>query len=191
MTDKTNFEVFGFRTNSRFASRLNVSVNDQMVSVTGPRVGATVYRIWITLQAVFLALALPILIAAIVLWDWRYLVAALGSLLVYWVISAVGAVALWEYENFVSFDRAGHQNNSFPTSSVKRVTIGRGWARNGLSLILLPFIAGLNKSSEGRVVSFEAPDGQTAKDSVYAFYMRKEDDPRTLARLLEGKYQVE
>ncbi len=187
MIDKTSFEVFGFRTNSRFASRLNVSVNDQTVSVTGPRVGVTVYRIWITLQAVFLALTLPILIAAIVLWDWRYLVAVLGSLLVYWIISAVGAVALWEFQNFMSFERAGHQSTSFPTSSVKRVRIGRGWARNGLSLILLPFIAGLNKSSEGRVVSFEAPDGDTAKDSVYAFYMRKEDNPQTLASLLEGR----
>ncbi|MFC2004833.1 hypothetical protein ACFLUY_01270 [Chloroflexota bacterium] len=187
MVDNTSFEVFGFRTSSRFASHLKVSVDDQTVSVTGPRVGVTVYRLWMALQAVLLALTVPMLIVAVVLWDWRYLVTALGSLFFYWVISAVGAVALWEFQNFMSFDRGGYQSTSFPLSAVKGVKIGHDWARNGLWLILLPFIAGLNKSSEGRVVSFEAPDGDTGKDAVYAFYMRIEDDPKALARLLEDR----
>ena len=187
MADNASFEVFGFRTSSRFASHLKVSVGDQTVSVTGPRVGVAVYRLWIALQAVLLSLTVPILIIAVVLWDWRYLVTALALLFIYWVISAVGAVALWEFQNFMSFDRVGYQSTSFQLNSVKNVKVGRGWARNGLWLILLPFIAGLNKSSEGRVVSFEAPDGDTGKDAVYAFYMRKGDDPKALARLLEDK----
>jgi len=187
MADNTSFEVFGFRTSSRFASHLKVSVDDQIVTVTGPRVPVTIYRLWMTLQAVLLALTVPVLIVAIVLWDWRYLVTALAVLFLYWVISAVGAVALWEYQNFMSFDRGGYQTTSFPVNTVKRVKIGRGWARNGLWLILLPFIASLNKSSEGRVVSFEAPDGDTSKDAVYAFYMRIEDDPQDLAKLLEER----
>ena len=187
MENKSSFEVFGYRTSSRFASHLKVSVDSQAVSVTGPRVGVTIYRLWILLQAILLALTVPALIVAIVLWDWRYLVTALALLFLYWVISAVGAVALWEYQNFMSFDRGGYQSNSFPVSSVKRVKIGRGWARNGLWMILLPFIAGLNKASEGRVVSFEAPDGDTGKDAVYAFYMRIEDDPQALASLLEDR----
>jgi len=187
MADKTSFEVYGYRTSSRFASHLKVSVDSQTVSVTGPRVGVTVYRLWMVVQAVLLALTVPTLIAVIVLWDWRYLVTALALLFFYWVISAVGAVALWEYQNFMSFDRGGYQTTSFPLSAVKRVKIGRGWARNGLWLILLPFIASLNKASEGRVVSFEAPDGDTGKDAVYAFYMRIEDDPQALAKLLEDR----
>ncbi len=187
MADSTSFEAFGFRTSSRFASHLKVSVDDQTVSVTGPRVGVTIYRLWMALQAVLLALTVPMLIVAVVLWDWRYLVIALALLFLYWVISAVGAVALWEFQNFISFDRGGYQSTSFPLNAVKRVKVGRGWARNGLWLILLPFIASLNKSSEGRVVSFEAPDGDTGKDAVYAFYMRIEDDPQALARLLEDR----
>ena len=187
MADITSLEVFGFRTSSRFASRLKVTVDSQTVSVTGPRIGVTVYRMWIILQAVLLALTVPMLVVTAVLWDWRYLVAAVASFFFYWIISAVGAVALWEFQNFVSFDRAGLQSISFPISSVKRVRVGRGWARNGFSLLLLPFIAGLNKSSEGRVVSFEAPDGDTGKDAVYAFYLHKEDDPRALARVLEER----
>ena len=187
MADNTSFEVFGFRTSSRFASHLKVSVDGQTVSVTGPRVGVTIYRLWMALQAILLVLTVPTLIVAIVLWDWRYLVTALALLFLYWVISAVGAVALWEFQNFMSFDRGGYQTTSFPSSAVKRVKIGRGWARNGLWLILLPFIASLNKASEGRDVSFEAPDGDTGKDAVYAFYMRIEDDPQALARLLEDR----
>jgi len=187
MENNASFEVFGYRTSSRFASHLKVSVDNQTVSVTGPRVGVTVYRLWMALQAVLLALTVPTLIAAVVLWDWRYLITALALVFFYWIISAVGAVALWEFQNFMSFDRGGYQTTSFPLSAVKRVKIGRGWARNGLWLILLPFIASLNKASEGRVVSFEAPDGDTGKDAVYAFYMRIEDDPQALARLLEGK----
>lgn len=187
MADNTSFEVFGYRTSSRFASHLKVSVDSRIVSVTGPRVGVTIYRLWMVLQAILLALTVPTLITAVVLWDWRYLVTALALLFFYWVISAVGAVALWEFQNFMSFDRGGYQSTSFPISSVKRIKIGRGWARNGLWLILLPFIASLNKASEGRVVSFEAPDGDTGKDAVYAFYMRIEDDPQVLARLLEDR----
>jgi len=187
MEKKTSFEVFGYRTNSRFASHCEVSVDDQTVSVTGPRVGVAVYRLWIILQAIFLTLTVPFLIVAIILWDWRYLVVAVVSLLLYWVISAVGAVALWEYQVLMSFERGDYQSTSFPISSVKRIKIGRGWARYGLGLLLLPFIAGLNKSSEGRVVSFEAPDNDTGKDAVYAFYMRIEDDPGDLAKLLEIK----
>jgi hypothetical protein len=79
-----------------------------------------------TLQAILLALTVPTLIVAIVLWDWRYLVTALALFFLYWIISAVGAVALWEFQNFMSFDRGGYQSTSFPISSVKRVKIGRG-----------------------------------------------------------------
>ncbi|HEY94483.1 MAG TPA: hypothetical protein G4O15_06045 [Dehalococcoidia bacterium] len=187
MDGAVNFEVFGYRTSSRFASRLIVSIDDQMVSVTGPRVGVTIYRLWIALQAILLALTVPALITSIVLWDWKFLVAAAATLFLYWVISSVGAVALWEYQTLMSFDRGGYQSTSFPITSVKRVKIGHGWARNGLWLILLPFVAGLNKASEERAVSFEAPDGETAKDSVYVFYTNIKDDPNVLARLLEGK----
>jgi hypothetical protein len=187
MINTQKFDVFGYRTSSRFASHLKVSIDDQTVSVTGPRVGVTVYRLWIVLQAIFIALTLPALITAIVLWDWKFLVVAAATLLLYWIISSVGAVALWEYQTLMSFERGGYQSTSFPITSVKRVRVGRGWARNGLWLLLLPFVAGLNKASEGRAVSFEAPDGETGKDAVYVFYTRSNDDPNVLAGLLEGK----
>jgi len=79
-----------------------------------------------------------------------------------------------------------HKTTSFPLSSVKRVKIGRGWARKGLWLVILPYVAQINKLSEGHVVSFEAPDGVKSGDSVYAIYFWDERDVANFARLLEG-----
>ncbi len=45
----------------------------------------------------------------------------------------------------------------------------------------------INKTAEGHTVSFEAPDGETGKDVVYALHKRMEDETQTLAVLLESK----
>ena len=186
MTDtKTSFEAYGYRTSSRFGSRLKVSVEGGMVSVTGPRVGVAIYRLWIAIQSLFLASVLPMLIVSVVLWNWIYLVIALALFITYYLFSSVGAVALWEYQNAL-IDR-DYQTASFPVSTDKRIRIGRGWARNWLWLVILPFVAQINKLSEGLVVSFEAPDGETGKDAVYAFLMPNKDKAQALAKLLEGK----
>jgi len=182
---KTSFEAYGYRTSSRFGSRLKVSVESETISITGPRVGVTIYRLWIAIQSLFLASVLPVLIVALALWNWVYLVIAVALLFTYWVFSSVGAVALWEYQNAL-IDR-DYQTTSFPVSSVKRVKIGRGWARNWIWLVILPFVVPINKLSEGLVVSFEAPDGETGKDAVYAFLLPNKDKAQALAKLLEGK----
>ena len=99
MADReSSFEVYGYRTSSRFGSRLQVSVEGGMVSVTGPRVGVTVYRLWIAIQSLFLASVLPMLVVAVVLWNWIYLVIALALFITFYTFSSVGAVALWEYQ---------------------------------------------------------------------------------------------
>jgi hypothetical protein len=61
----------------------------------------------------------------------------------------------------------------FPVTSVKRVKIGPGWARNWLWLLILPYVAGINKMSEGHAVSFEAPAGDAPGDAAYAFHMHR------------------
>ena len=79
---KTTFEGYSYQTSSRFGSRVRVSLEGGMVSVTGPRIGVLLYRLWIVIQAILLWLTVPALLAALALWDWRYLVAAVGLLLV-------------------------------------------------------------------------------------------------------------
>ena len=183
---ESSFEVYGYRTSSRFGSRLNVSVEDKTVTVTGPRVPVIIYRLWIVIQVILLLSVLPVLITALVFWSWIYLVIALALLVVYWLFSSIGAVALWEYQTALAPER-GFQTASFPVSAVKRVKIGRGWARNWIWLVILPFVVPINKISEGIVVSFEAPDDETGKDAVYALATSSKEVAQTLAGLLEGK----
>ena len=76
---------------------------------------------------------------------------------------------------------------SFPIGDVKRVRIGRGWAQRGMWLLILPYVAGINSMAEGYCVSFEAPDGETGQDVVYALHMRSTEDAPKLAAFLEGR----
>jgi hypothetical protein len=185
---ETTFGGYSYRTGSRFGSRVRVSVDDGMVTVTGPRIGVLVYCLWIAAQVVLFWSIPPALLAAAVLWDWRYLVIALMLVVAHWAVGTFGAVCFWELANVVAFtEGAMDQTAVFSVSTVKRVKIGRGWARNGLWLAIPLFVSGINQWAKGSLVSFEAPDGETGRDAVYAFQMRTKEDARALARLLRGE----
>lgn len=181
-----SFEVYGYRTSSRFGSRLSISIDDKTVTVTGPRVAAGIYRLWIFMQLLLLLSVIPMLIIALVLWSWLYLVIVLSILLVYYGISSIGAIALWEYQTS-EFPQKGFQSINFPVSAVKGIKIGRGWARNWIWLAILPFVAPINKLSEGIVVSFEITDKASGKDIVFALMTSSRETARSLADLLEAK----
>ena len=143
-----DFEVYGYRTSSRFGSRLGISIDNKTATVVGPRVSAGIYRLWIFLQLILLLSIVPVLIVALVLWSWLYLVIALAIFIVYYGVSSIGAVALWEYQTS-SFPERGFQTATFPVSAIKRIKIGRGWSRNWIWLIILPFVAQIIKSRRG------------------------------------------
>ena len=184
---ETSFKAYSYRTSSRFGSRVGVSVDGQTVSVTGPRVGVLSYRLWIATQLVLFWAIVPVLLVAVVLWDWRYLVVVLVLAVAHWAVSTFGAVSLWELENVKAFTAGtAGQTITFAVSAVKRVMVGRGWARNGLWLVIAPYVAGINKMAEGYAVSFEAPDGERNRDAVYALHMQTKEEAQALVRLLEG-----
>ena len=54
-------------------------------------------------------------------------------------------------------------------------------------LLILPYVAGINSMAEGYCVLFEAPDGETGQDVVYALHMHSTEDAQKLAALLEGR----
>jgi len=182
------FEGYSYRTSSRFGSRVRVSIEDETVSTTGPRVGVLAYRLWIAAQMVLFWSIVPALVAAVALWDWRCLVLALVLAVAHWGVGSFGAGCLWELVNLTAFaeGKAG-ETVAFPLDTVKRVMIGRGWARNGLWLVIPPYIAGINQMAGEFVVSFEALDGETGKDAVYALHMQTTKDAQALGRLLEGE----
>lgn len=183
---ESTFDGYGYRTGSRFGSWTKVTVQEGTVSVTGPRVGVVPYRLWLAAQVLLLVLMVPALVGAVVFLDWRYLAIAVVLLAAHFFVGSLGAAALWEMANMFAIG-SGHPTHSFPVSAVRQVKIGPGWARNGLWLVILPYVAQIDKASEGHCVSFEAPAGDTSGDAVYAFHMHTAEDARALAALLEAR----
>jgi hypothetical protein len=179
------FEGYHYRTGSRFGSRVRLSIESDNVTVTGVRVRKSWYQAWIGAQAALLAMSPVMLLLAIVRWNRRYLKCAGALFTLYLGLSGGGAGCLWEEANLEAFG-AGKVGDtvSFPLEDVRDVRIGRGWDRGGLGLVILPFLAAINKMSEGYAVSFEAPDGEGGK-AIYALHMRTPADARALAAALE------
>jgi len=179
------FEAYSYRTSSRFGSRVKVSIDDGNVTVTGPRVGVLIHRGWIRAQVVLFWSTVPALLAAAILWDWRFLALALGLQFAHWALGTFGAVSFWELANVNAFtEGTGGATVQFPVSAVSDVKIGRGWARHGLWLAIPLYVPGLNQMAKGFCVSFEAADGETGRDAVYALHMRTEEEGKALAALL-------
>jgi hypothetical protein len=181
----TMLEGYSYRVSARFGSRVWVTVDDGMVAVTGPRVPLTLYRTWIVVQAVLLVSAVAALVTAVILWDWRFLVAAAVLLVTHGVAGGVGAGCMWEMMNLVAFGQGARGDTAtFSLADVKDVRIGTGWARRGMWLLLLPYFKGIDSMAQGLAVSFVAPDG-TPNGGVYALHMRTPEEARALAALLQ------
>jgi len=182
---KKSFEAYSYRTSSRFGGRVEVLVDDGNVTVTGPRVSVLVHRAWIVAQVALFWSTVPALLAAAILWNWRFLALALGLQVVHWALGTFGAVSFWELANVNAFTagRAG-ETTEFRVSDVKDVRIGRGWARHGLWLAIPLYVPGLNQMSKGYCASFEAPDGERGRNVVYALHMRTTEEAEALAALL-------
>lgn len=184
---EATLEGYSYRVSARFGSRVWITVKDGMVSLTGPRVPLAMYRLWIAIQVVFLALAVLALVASVAWWDWRYLVAAVGLLAGHAMAGGFGAGCMWELMNLTAFGQGVRgETVSFAVSEVQDVRIGTGWARRGMWLLLLPYFKGIDSMAKGLAVSFVAPDGKP-NGGVYALHMRTPEDAQTLAALLEGK----
>lgn len=186
MTERhRSFDGYGYRTSSRFGSWTRITVDGETVSISGARVGVLPYRLWLASQLLVLALVVPAVLASVVVRDWRYLLLVPALLVLHWYVGVMGAAGLWELANMTAIG-SGHPTHTFPVGSVRRVKIGPGWARKGLWVVILPYVAGINKMAEGHTVSFEAPAGDTEGDAVYAFHMRTEEEAKQLATLLGG-----
>ncbi|MHB0874447.1 MAG: hypothetical protein ACYC5O_00230 [Anaerolineae bacterium] len=188
VTDGTvELEGYSYRTSSRFGSVVRVRIGNGMASVSGPRLDAPVYRVWLGVQAVLMALVAPLLMLAALRRRGRYALTALGVVGAHGAFGGFGAGCLWELQRLIDFG-AGKQGStaSFPLSAVRDVRIGKGWARKGLSLIIMSYVPGINSMAEGLAVSFEAPDEQTGNDVVYALHMRTIEEAQALAAALGG-----
>ena len=184
----TAFEAYSYRVSARFGSRVQIVVGNDTVTIIGPRLSQSVYRSWITIQAVLLTLVLLALLGTLIFWDWRGLLVALLLLLTHLAASGFGAGCLWEMANLIAFiEETQGETVTFPLNTVRRIRVGRGWARRGMWLLILPYVAGINSLAEGFCVSFEAPSGESGREVVYALHMHSRDEARALAGLLGDK----
>lgn len=181
----TDFEAFSYRTSSRYGSIVRVHVEGGSVSVTGPRLAAAPYRLWLGVRAALMTLVAPLVLLAAPRRRWRYAAAPLGVLALHGAVGGFGAGCLWELQKLIDFG-AGKEGttSTFPLGAVRDVRIGKGWSRNGLGLIILPYLPGIDSMAKGMAVSFEAPDEVTGGDVVYALHMRTTDDAAALAQAL-------
>lgn len=178
------FDAWAYRMGARFAGRSRLTVYEDQVVVAGPRVPRRLYEIWVWIQGVLLALVIPLLVAAIVKLDWRWLVVAVVTFVVSFVIS-MGGAGLWPGLGELFEEEGCFMAVEFPRSSIREVDIGRGWSKGGFEVVLFPYKAGIDKMSEGLAVSFFAPD-EHGHEVRFALSTYTTESARRLAEALGG-----
>ena len=61
MDERVFLEGYSYRTSSRFGSRVSVSIAGSKVTIIGPRVGVSTYRLWNIAQVILFWLIVPAL----------------------------------------------------------------------------------------------------------------------------------
>jgi hypothetical protein len=179
------FDGWSYRVGARFAGRVRIAVYHDRVAVAGPRVPRGLYEVWIWVQGLLLALVPPAMVAAIVLLDWRWLVAAIAI----WIVSfglSFGGAGLWPGLGEVLTDKGTFKALELPRASVREIDVGKGWSKGGLEVVLLPYKAGVDKMAEGLAVSFFAPD-EYGREVRFAMDMYTPEYARELSELLRGQ----
>ena len=176
------FDAWSYRVGARFAGRVRVVVYEETIAVAGPRVPRGLYRVWIWVQAIVLATIPPVLAAALVYLDWRWLVTAVGLFFLNWLISAGGA-GLWPGLGELPSVETGHFTAlEFPLRFVRDVSVGKGWSAGGLDVVLLPYRPMVDKMAARRAVSFFGPD-ETTHEVRFALHMTSEAAAQELVEL--------
>lgn len=178
------YDAWAYRMGARFAGRSRLTVYDDRVVVAGPRVPRQLYEIWVWIQGVLLALVIPLLIAAIVKLDWRWLVVAVVTFVVSFAIS-MGGAGLWPGLGELFEEEGCFMVVEFPRNSIREVDVGKGWSKGGFEVVLFPYKAGIDKMSEGLAVSFFAPD-EHGHEVRFALSMYTAEKARQLAEALGG-----
>lgn len=183
-----NIEGYAYRTSARFGSRVWLTISDTTLTVTGPRLSKSLYRYWIGVQLFFLLATFGFILTAFLTQEWRWLWIAALSLGINGCAGGFGAGCLWEMSNLIAFGNGVRGDSvTFPLDQIKRVSIGRGWARRGMKLLLLPYYFMMNQTTANNV-NFEGPDG-TDSQGVYAIHMRNHAEAERLAAALRAKIE--
>jgi len=176
------FDAWAYRLGARFAGRVRVAVYEDRVAIAGPRVPRLLYLAWMWVQCLLLALVIPLLVAAVVNLDWRWLVVAVVAFFLSFGISFGGA-GLWPGLGEILDDEGYFKALEFPRESVREVDIGKGWSKGGFGFLLFPYKPAIDKMSEDLTVSFFSPD-EDGREVRVAVAMYTSESARELAEIL-------
>lgn len=183
--DAEAFDAFSYRVSARFAGRVRIVLYPERIAVAGPRTPKTLYRFWIWLQGMLLAVAPAAVAGAVVALDWRWLVLGVALAFLSWTVSISGA-GWWPGLGELEIINAGRfLAVEFPRQAVDAVKVGAGWSDGGLAPVLWPYINGVDGLAAGRAVSFYAPDGEGIR-ARYALHVYSGEEARRLAEALRG-----
>jgi hypothetical protein len=179
------FDGWSYRMGARFAGRVRVAVYEDRVAVAGPRVPRRLYQLWVWVQGLLLALVLPFALTAVLTLTWTWLAVSVLVFVVSFAIS-MGGAGVWPGLGELYVDESGHfKALEFPRASVREVDIGKGWSKGGFEVVLFPYKAGIDAMSEGKAVSFFAPD-ESGHEVRFALQVYSGDGARELADVLDG-----
>lgn len=179
------FDGFSYRVTARYAGRVRVVVREDSITIAGPRAPRSLYSLWIWLQGLAFALVPPALVLAAVKLDWRALLLAVGIFVLSALFMAIGA-GVWPGMGETLFVGEGRFDaTEIELSAVRNVTVGEGWARDGMQLVIAPYVPGINQLAKDYAVSFNAPDGE-GRDASWAVHMLSKEDAAELQALLSG-----
>lgn len=179
------YDAWSYRVGARFAGRVRIVVQGGRVVVAGPRVPDALYRAWIWVQGVVLALVVPLWVAAVVLGDGRWALAAVGTFVLSWAVAALGA-GLWPGLGELGAVEDGRfRALEFPLASVREVDVGRGWSKGGLEVVLIYVRPLIDAMAARRAVSFFAPD-ERGREVRFALHMTSDEAAKDLAQRLRA-----
>jgi hypothetical protein len=182
MNRSWNIEAYSYHSNSRFGSRVKIQVENDIISVTGPRMSVSIFRVWLAIQGLLLTFSIIFVITGILFLSLRYILLSLGLFALH-VWGCMGGTAVWELFNLL-----GHETATFRVDEVEKFNRGMEWAK-GINRLLIPFyVLTMNRISPGYIISFMAPDKKTGKNVVYALMLWNEEDALILESLLAKEY---
>lgn len=179
--------AYHYRLASRFGYYVKIHVTGSELSVSGPRLGAGLYAFFIGGQLLLSMLTYVALLTALVYWNWRYLLVALGLFVGGFVFTMACAAGLWALPDVAAIVTPGTLDKvTVPLSTVRDVRVGPGWDRQGIGFVLGPVVKGVDSMAGDKSVSFQAPDPTTGRYVTYGVCAYTSGEAAALAERLRG-----
>lgn len=183
--ETTSFDAFSYRVSARFAGKVRVVVGRESLVVSGPRVPERLYRVWIWVQGLMLAVVPAAFVWAVVSLDWRPAVLGLAIAVTSAAISTIGAGVWPGFGDLEFLTEGAYKAVEIPLSSLSDIALGEAWSRGGMDVVLLPYKKGVDAMAKDGAVSYFAPDERGLRVR-FALHCPNREDTLRLESLLRA-----